>query len=168
MKKKTIYLLIGPKGSGKSYIGAMIDRCFQIQFIRVEDWAKTIKRGREIDDEAYLKDVFQVIETGIRKAMVNHEKIVFESTGLTPYFDKMYDSLCNDFNVKSIRISAEDEICLSRVRTRDRSIHIDVSDEQVRQLNKKVKEKGFTADFEITNTDKTDKELIKELKEILN
>lgn len=36
---KFIYVLVGPKGSGKSFIGELFDRYFHIHFVRVEDWA---------------------------------------------------------------------------------------------------------------------------------
>lgn len=41
---KTIYLLLGLKGSGKSYIGALIEEEYGVRFIRVEDWVLKIKR----------------------------------------------------------------------------------------------------------------------------
>lgn len=34
--KKIIYLLIGPKGSGKTFIGSLMDKHFDIRFIRVD------------------------------------------------------------------------------------------------------------------------------------
>jgi predicted ABC-type ATPase len=167
MKQKTIYLLLGPKGSGKSYIGDLINGQFLLRFIRVEDWAKKVKKDREIDDEAYIKEFFQVIENVIREELTKHDNIVFESTGLSDDFDMMFNSLKRDFNVKSISIIAQDELCLSRVRTRDQSIQVDVSDDQVERINKQVKDKGIIADFSITNNDKTDLELIDELKRII-
>jgi len=167
MNKKKIYLLIGPKGSGKSHIGNLMDKQFQIKFIRVEDWAKTVKRNREIDNPEYLKEVYQAIENGIRHKLTKHDHIVFESTGLSEYFDTMLENLKRDFSLFTIGIITMDELCLTRVRTRDKSIHIDVSDNQVKKINNQVKEKKFIADFSITNNDKTDVELINELKTII-
>lgn len=167
MKDKKIYLLIGPKGSGKSYIGNLMDQQFQIKFIRVEDWAKTVIRNREIDNQEYLKEVFQSIENGIRKELTKYDDIVFESTGLSGYFDAMLENLKRDFSLLTIRIVAMDELCLTRVRTRDKSIHIDVSDNQVKKINSQVKEKKFITDFSIINNDKTDVELTNELKTII-
>lgn len=167
MKEKKIYLLIGPKGSGKSYIGNLIDKQFQIKFIRVEDWAKTVIRNREIDNQEYINEVFQAIEYGIRKELTKYDDIAFESTGLSEFFDTMLENLKRDFSLLTIGIIAKDELCLTRVRTRDKSIHIDVSDNQVMRINNQVKEKKFITDFSIINNDKTDVELIKELKTII-
>ena len=50
--RKEIFLLIGQKGSGKSFIGTLMDKEFGINFIRVEDWAKKIRKDRDVDNEA--------------------------------------------------------------------------------------------------------------------
>src|SRR5688572_6692601 len=97
MNSKTVYILIGPNGSGKSFIGVLMEQYFNVKFIRVESWVKEIRNERPIDDETYLKEAFQVIETVIRSAIAQYTKIVFESTGLTVYFDKMLENLRKDF-----------------------------------------------------------------------
>lgn len=155
--------MIGQKGSGKSFIGTIFEKEFGIRFLRVEDWAKEIKRGREIDDETYLSQVFEAIEAGVRDSLESADEIVFESTGLTQYFDQMLENLKKDFLVKTILIEAHSDICLSRVKSRDQSIHIDVSDEQVNMINEKVNERLFQADYRIVNENKSREDLVRDL-----
>ena len=88
MHQKLIYLLIGPKGSGKSFIGTLMDHTFGIHFIRVEDWAKAVKKDRQVDNPFYLAEVFQAIEHGVREVLKQYDQVVFESTGLSAYFDR--------------------------------------------------------------------------------
>ena len=39
--EKTLYMLIGPKGSGKTYIGTLVENETDISFLRVENiWLK--------------------------------------------------------------------------------------------------------------------------------
>ncbi|MBX7215857.1 MAG: hypothetical protein K1X90_02730 [Candidatus Kapabacteria bacterium] len=168
MNNKSIYLLIGQKGSGKSFIGAILDKEFGIKFIRVEDWAKQIKKDRDIDNDTYLKQVFAEIENGIRRALHETDKLVFESTGLTEYFDAMFENLRRDFHVTTIGVNVESNLCLERIKRRDQTIHINVSDDQVLMINNKVREKNFKTDFTINNENKTTQELVAELKEILS
>lgn len=163
MDAKLIYLLIGQKGSGKSFIGTLMEKEFGIKFIRVEDWARKIKKDRDVDNEAYLKQVFEEIEKGIRECLVDKDKIVFESTGLTEYFDLMLESLRRDFQVTTIGVYADGTTCLKRVKSRDQDIHINVSDDQVLMINEKVRERNIETDFLIINEDKSENELITEI-----
>ncbi len=165
---KQIYLLLGPKGSGKSFVGNLIQEEFGISFIRVEDWAKSIKRERSFSDDDYLSEVFQMIESGIRRHLDRERSVVFESTGLTQYFDSMLKSLKGDFKVTTIGVNADLKLCLHRVRTRDMSIHIDVSDERVNEINELVLKKNLSADYTIDNSNKGSDQLIDEIRFIID
>lgn len=167
MKNKIIYLLTGPKGSGKSFIGALMEKEFGIKFIRVEDRVKDVRRGRKINNQSYLKEAFEVIEHYIRESLNENDRIVFESTGLTIYFEKMLKDLRRDFTVVTIGVQANDEMCLNRVKTRDLSIHINVSDDEVNEINRRVREKQIRTDFIISNENKSAGELTKEVAGII-
>lgn len=166
MNQKVIILLIGQKGSGKSFIGTIIDKHFGVRFIRVEDWAKKIKQERAVDNEVYLKQVFEEIETGIRKCLNETDKLVFESTGLTEHFNRMLLSLRKDFRVTTIGINADSNLCLNRVKSRDQTNHINISDDQVNMINEKVRSQDFKSDFSISNQNKSEAEIVKELESI--
>lgn len=167
MSRKDIFLLIGQKGSGKSFVGTIFEEEFGIRFIRVEKWAKQIKNDREIDNETYLKQVFQEIEKGIRDNLNETDRLVFESTGLTKYFDQMLQSLKRDFQVTTIGVHAESTTCLIRVKSRDQSIHVNISDDQVLMINERVRESNIKTDFTIDNESKSRKELINEISTII-
>lgn len=144
-----------------------MERQFNIKFLRVEDLAREVRRGREIADEAYVEEVFQVIEKGVRHFAGLHSQMVFESTGITRHFDHMLDSLRTEHRVVTIKVLANRVRCLDRVRTRDRSIHIDVSDAQVENINAQVEAKGMPTDFSLDNDDRTADELTKKLSVII-
>jgi shikimate kinase len=167
MSRKKIYLLIGQKGSGKSFIGANMEKRFGITFIRVEDWAKQIKKDRAVENETYLKQVFEMIEKGVRESLKQIDKVVFESTGLTDYFDQMLENLKKDFHVITIGIYADGKTCLDRVKNRDQSIHINISDDQVTVINDKVRQKHFQTDHKINNEAMTEEELVGQIEKIL-
>lgn len=166
-EQKKIFLLVGQKGSGKSFIGTLFDKEFGIKFIRVEDWAKKIKKDRAVDNEVYLKQVFAEIEKGIRDSLTETNKIVFESTGLTEFFDQMLQNLRRSYHVTTIGVFAESTICLERVKSRDQEIHINISDDQVLMINEKVRERNFDTDFSIVNEGKSAKELINEIGKLI-
>jgi shikimate kinase len=167
LKRGIIILLIGQKGSGKSYIGSLLETQFNIKFIRVEDWAKDVKQSRNIDDETYLDEVFKAIEIGVKHKAVNYNSVCFESTGLTHQFDKMLENLKKEFNVVTIKIVCDPGVCIKRIKSRDQNIHINVSDDEVSRINFEVTRRNYKTDFELRNNAKSKNELIKELGMIL-
>jgi predicted kinase len=166
-ENRTIYLLIGPKGSGKSFIGKLMDEELGIRFIRVEDWAKSVKKERSVDDESYVREVFAMIEDGVRQVLKEFPQVVFESTGLSDAFDAMLERLCRDFRVVTIRVKAGDALCLERVKTRDQAIHVNVSDDQVNVINRNVAERNLPTDFTLENDNCSAEELVRQLKMIV-
>ena len=168
MKTKQIYLLIGQKGSGKSFIGTIFKKHFNIDFERMENWLLDVKKGRNIDDDEYAKECFQIIENGVRKELEETEILVFESTGLTEHFDSMLSKLQLDYNVTTILIKTDSDICFKRVRTRDQSIHINISDKQLEKINSAVLSKNLKTDFIIENNYKTEGDLIVEIRKIID
>ena len=168
MNLKHIYVLIGPKGSGKSFIGTIFQKQFNIDLIRVEDWFLDLKIGAaDISDDKYVRQSFQIIEKGIREAVHERDSLVFESTGLTEHFDNMLLRLKSDYSVITIKINTDIELCLKRVQERDQSIHINISDEQVEKINSITALKHHNTDFTIENSDKSVDDLIEEIKKII-
>lgn len=167
-KNKKIYILIGMKGSGKSLIGELFEKYFQIHFVRVENWAREIKKDRAADDVTYIEEFFEITERRIKEFMNYYEEIVYESTGLTPYFDNMYNHLQTSFHVILIKIEANPQLCLNRVRTRDQNIHIDVSDDLVKKINQEVLLKNIPCEYSIENSRTTVDDLRLKIGEIID
>lgn len=149
--EKIIYILIGQKGSGKSFIGTIIQEIYGIEFVRVEDIARQLKKNRTVDDESYHKEAFFQIESHLRETLKSIPALVFESTGLTSHFDDMLVNLQRDYHVITIGVKADSELCLERIKNRDRSIHINVSDKEVTRINSLVLQKNRVCDYELRN-----------------
>lgn len=168
MKQKHIYLLIGPKGSGKSFTCTLFQEKFHIHFVRVEPSVLKIRKNRDLGDPEYLKDAFRTIEKEVRNALKHLDTIVFESTGITDYFDRMLVSLRKDFRVTTIRLLADQETCRRRIRNRDASIHIPVSDNKVEEINAAVLARNLVTDYTIDNTGEGTGMLMEEIRAILD
>ena len=163
-----IYLLIGPKGSGKSFIGKLIDTQFDIRFLRVEDWVKNLSpQSAAMEDESYLEAVFYEIEHGVRRELKKASPVVFESTGLTTYFDEMFARLSRDFRMTTIGVRADPVCCLERVKSRDQSIHIDIPIDTVKAINDQVLEKNMKTDYILQNNEANLESLKARLKKII-
>jgi shikimate kinase len=165
---ETLYILIGLKGSGKTYIGKLIESRFNIPFLRVEDIFSRVKRNRNYNDADYIKEGFAEVEREIRNRFVIMDRLTIESTGLTGEFKEMLEELKKNFTVKLIKIQCDPELCLKRVRERDSKDHINVSDSDVREINEMAAKASFKYDLTIDNNSKTDEGVIKELSKIVN
>lgn len=164
---KTLYILIGLKGSGKTFIGKLIEDKFAIPFLRVENIFKNIKRDRHYSDEGYIKEGFARLEKEIRNRFEDADSLTIESTGLTDEFRNMLESLRKDFSVKLIKIEAESELCLKRVKERDNKEHINVSYSDVEKINKLAIKVNFNYDLVMDNNSKTNEEIIKDLLKVI-
>jgi shikimate kinase len=164
---KTLYILIGLKGSGKTFIGKLIESNFNISFLRVENIFKNIKRGRHYSDKNYISDGFTLLEKEIRNRFKETDNLVIESTGLTDEFKQMMDSLKKDFSVKLIKIEAEPDLCLKRVTNRDNKDHINISDSDVVKINDLAVNVKFDYDLVINNNSKSEDEIVKELENLI-
>ncbi|MBW4618883.1 MAG: ASCH domain-containing protein [Cyanosarcina radialis HA8281-LM2] len=126
-RQKTLYILIGPKGAGKTHIGTQIARHTTIQFIRVEPiWLKL----------APGENGWEAVEKAIDRAFQQHDEVAIESLGAGDGFDRFHASLMTKYNVKRIKVYTDLAECLKRVKNRDNSEHIPVSDEKVEEYNK--------------------------------
>lgn len=122
-----LYILIGPKGSGKTYIGGRIEKLTGIKFLRVEPLWLQLAAG---------EDGWEKVEKTIDGLFLQHEKVVIESLGAGDGFNRMYASLKARYEVKLIKVETDLEECLRRVKSRDKADHIPVSDEKVREYNR--------------------------------
>ena len=69
---KTLHILIGPKGSGKTYIGSRIEQLNGIKFLRVEPLWLQLAEG---------EDGWGRVEHEIDNLFLQHGKVVIESSG---------------------------------------------------------------------------------------
>jgi len=151
MESQVLYLLIGPKGAGKTHIGTLIDRCTEIHFISVEPIWLNLQSG---------EDGWQKVEGTIDLAFQDHSKVMIESLGAGEAFHHFRASLAQKYTLKMIRVYADLETCLLRVKSRDAANHIPISVDKVAQYNKIAAAVEYDWDLEITNSPPASDEMI--------
>jgi shikimate kinase len=124
---KTLFFLIGLKGSGKTAIGNLIGRSTEIRFLQVEPIRVQLQPG---------ENGWQKVEEAIDSAFQSSDRVMVESLGAGDGFQKMKSSLSKKYNIKWIHIVADPAKCLLRVQNRENTNHIPVSDTQVVEYNK--------------------------------
>ncbi|MBD2539627.1 shikimate kinase [Coleofasciculus sp. FACHB-SPT36] len=156
--RKILYILIGPKGSGKTYIGSKVNKNTDIKFLRVEPiWLKL----------APGENGWEAVEKEIDKEFQQHSKVMIESLGAGDGFNQMHSSLRNQYEVKLIKVYADLEECLKSLRNRDNSEHIPVSDEKVEEYNKIAASINHQWDAVIdNNSPATDEDILRVIESI--
>lgn len=154
-KSKIIYLILGPKGAGKTTLCNLIEKEFKIKYVSTEKVAIE-KFGREVtlnDDK--LKDIFNEVKFQIVKELKNSNSVCFDSTGVFHGFDELYSALKNKYIVKIIRLYASKDICSERVIGRGfKEEHIKFTDEETNEVYDKVENLDLA--FEIIFDTETD------------
>lgn len=147
-----LFILIGPKGSGKTYIGGRIEKLACVKFLRVEPlWLNLAE-----SENGWLN-----VEQTIDKLFAQHDKVIIESLGAGEGFNGMYASLKGKYEVKLIKVKTDLEECLRRVKSRDSADHIPVSDERVREYNRIAASVNHPWDAVIdNNSPATDEEIL--------
>ena len=155
---KVLFMLIGPKGSGKTYIGMLVDRHTDIAFLRVELVWLAVQPG---------EDGWKKVEAAIDTMFQVHSKVMVESLGAGDGFRGLYSSLAEKYPIKMIRVYADQATCLTRVKNRNSADHIAVSDDQVIEYNKIAARVAFPWDLEINNNDPaTDTDILAAIRSI--
>jgi shikimate kinase len=140
--QKILYMLIGPKGAGKTYIGKLINQHTDIAFLQVE----LIWLGLQSGEDGWEK-----VETAIDTMFQTHSKVMIESLGAGEGFLRLYSALAKKYSIKMIRVYANPETCLTRVKSRSSVDHIVVSDVKVIEYNIAAATVVYDWDLEIDN-----------------
>lgn len=143
---RVLYMLIGPKGAGKTYIGTLVGRHTDIHFIRVEPLWLNLAPG---------EDGWTRVEQTIDAAFETHPKVMIESLGAGEGFRRFHAALAQKYPIKMIRVVADLDTCLARVRGRDTAEHIAVSDDKVVEYNQIAARVSYDWALEITNDQPT-------------
>jgi len=142
--QKTLFMLVGPKGSGKTHIGTLIHQHTDIVFLRVEPIWLSLKPN---------EDGWKKVEAVIDTLFLKHTKVMIESLGIGERFSTFQASLAEKYSIKMIRVYADLETCFTRVKTRNNVEHIAVSDDKVAEFNKLASTVTYNWDLEINNND---------------
>jgi hypothetical protein len=140
--QKIIYMLIGPKGAGKTHIGTLINEQTEIAFLRVEP----IWLGLQPSEDAWKK-----VEAAIDVLFRTHYKVMIESLGIGEGFHRFHAALAEKYTIKMIHVYADLKTCLSRVKNRSKADQIAISDEKVAEYNQVAAAVRYDWDLEIDN-----------------
>ncbi|MBI2390181.1 MAG: hypothetical protein HYV09_11385 [Deltaproteobacteria bacterium] len=158
--QRRVIVLVGPKGAGKSTIGALIERELGVAFVRVEPIFLRVREAIGADHPELERRGFQAVREALVEALRSHEAICFESTGASRETAPMLEELSRHAHMLPVQVTARPEQYLPRVRSRDLSIHIPVSDDRVEEINARAAEVELAWAARIDNSGAFDPEAI--------
>jgi hypothetical protein len=144
--QKVLYMLIGPKGAGKTHIGTLVSQHTDITFLPVEPIWLGLQPG---------EDGWKNVETAIDAMFQTHTKVMVESLGIGEGFRGFHSALAQKYPIKMIRVYADPDTCLGRVKNRNSADHIAVSDDKVAEYNQIAAGVTYHWDLEIDNNGPT-------------
>jgi len=165
---KTVYILVGPKGSGKTYIGRLIEKNLGTKFLSVEPLFLKIIKNRDPKDRKYTAEGFQLIEENVDKILEKNNEVIIEQTGASEYFDKIVKIFKEkNYLIKLIKVIYPLEKCKERTKKRNTENQISVSEEIIDEMNKKSESLKLHYDLEINNENSSDEEIITLFRKII-
>ncbi|MBW4458046.1 MAG: hypothetical protein KME55_38540 [Nostoc indistinguendum CM1-VF10] len=159
---KTLFILVGPKGAGKTHIGTLVNAQMAIKFLPVEPiWIDYLKNG------AKDRDGWDIVEEEIDRLFESNNKVMIESLAAGEGFARLHKSLKNKYEIKFIKVESALDKCLERVINRDSTTHIPISDDKVEEYNKIAAQVSYNWDLVIdNNSPASDLEIIKAIQAI--
>lgn len=139
---KTLYFLIGPKGSGKTFIGTHVQSNTDIHFLRIEPIWLALKKN---------EDGWKKVIESINECFGKYDKVMIENLGAGDDFQNFLSILQNQYQTKIIKVKTNLSLCYKRVKERNNSNHIPVSDDKVKEYNEIASKVTLNWDLVVDN-----------------
>jgi cytidylate kinase len=162
-KVKRVVALVGPKGAGKSTIGALLEERLGLRFVRVEPLFLALREALGPAHPDFERRGFEAFLERLTAELALADTICFESTGASGHLAWVLAELRRRATVLVVQVLAERRQCIQRILHRDASIHIPVSDDEVERVNALAFQVDLPWATRIDNRGPLDPELITEV-----
>ena len=133
-----ILILVGPKGSGKNYIGRELEALFQIKYVRIEAvWQELNDQRTDFLSSDYIREGRQLTLDLVRSHLKNGH-VCIEATGVADDWDEYVENLKSIADVVFIKVTCSLDECKKRALGRDQSLQVQISDTLFDDINTKA------------------------------
>jgi len=155
-----LILLIGPKGSGKSHIGRILEARFGAHFFHVEPlWKAYYEECKASSREPVIAEGIAKVHPVLVRALDKYAHVCVETTGASPEILAALLSLRPRRETIVARVSAPLEVCLRRVCSRDQTYQIPVETETIREVHGLSESLELRSDITLNNVALTESEI---------
>ena len=130
-----IYVLVGPKGSGKSYVGRLLNSEFGIEFLAIEEIFVKLQ-GTGVSTPYIQEKGYEIVEERVLEILNRGNAASFEITVFMPASKNLLSRLELNAHIELVQVYAPPELCLERIKARDSTKHIEISEERIAEINR--------------------------------
>lgn len=149
---KQLLILVGPKGSGKTTLGRMLEQRLGACFVHVEPIAQRVLAECEgvLDERCARRTIHAILEELTTEA-AHHDLLILESTGASSETAAFFDALRARFEVLFVRVHAQRATCDARLKSRDQSDHVPLPDALISRMYELSSGLSLPWDLELDN-----------------
>ncbi len=154
-------LLIGPKGSGKSHIGRVLEARLGVHFFDVEPlWVAYYAECDASHRQPVIADGIARVGPVLIRALEEHAHVCVETTGASPEILEALLSLRPRSEIFVARVRAPLEVCLRRVSSRDQTRQIPMEMEAIGKVHALSESLQLRSDITLNNVQLTESEIV--------
>ena len=150
--EKTVYLLIGAKGSGKTYIGEILEKSLGVRFLSVEPLLIAHIALAKSPSDRLEYDGYDIEESAIDEILLTQNEVITESTGSSEHLLNFIRNLRTKYTIRLMRVLCPLEECFKRVKSRNSADQFYVPDDRINSINEKTIRLELDWDLEIDNS----------------
>jgi len=164
-RMKEVFVLVGVIAAGKSYIGRLIENCFDIPFFEYEDIF--IETQKDHPDD-FLKLAEPLAEKAIFEFLDKRGRICFENTMNRPYALAILRKLQQISDVRIIYVDTPIDLARRRFEQRPKSTHVQWTKEELDKIYADTKRIDLDYDIVVDNSSSSDEEIRRSLQELMS
>jgi shikimate kinase len=146
-------LLVGPKGSGKSHIGRVLEDNLDVLFFHVEPlWMDYYAECKASGRQPSIPEGISKVHPRIADALDTNEHVCVETTGASAEILNGLLSLTHPSKTLIVRVAAPLELCLERIAARDQTDQIPMDIESIRSVFELSVAAPVVPEFTLHNT----------------
>ncbi len=161
-------ILVGPKGSGKSHIGRILEAQLGVYFFHVEPlWLAYHRDCEAAERQPVIAEGISRVHPLLARALAQHPHVCVETTGASSEILDALLSLRRRSEIIIARVTAPLELCLHRISTRDQTDQIPLETETVCAVYALSESLSLESDITLNNMQLTEQEIVEPFKRAL-
>ena len=156
-----LILLIGPKGSGKSHIGRLLESACEVHFFHVEPhWMKYHEECATAGSTVSITEGIERVHPAIADALEAYQHVCVETTGASSEILEDLLSFGESVPILLAKIEVPLSLCLERIAIRDPKSQIPMEQAEIRRVYELGQTVVLPFDLTLENVDLSEAEIL--------